>query len=318
MTTTEDRTAWLTDRRNGIGASDVAAILGLSPWGSPYSVWADKVGLTPLDANTGSEAMEFGLMAEPMLKAYFERRTGLSVHGEQTWCSHPERPWMRCSVDGFVFESHSGSDIENALGVYEAKTTSEPPWDEVPVHYQCQATWSMAVTSMPRVWFGVLHLAFGRPQFRVYKFERDDTEAALVVGKVARFWTEHVLTGVAPEPDAHPATTEAMRWWEPETDKTIEADERMVRLVNELKHARNVMKDAETAVEVRANLLKDLMRDAEVLTHGTTDKGKPKVLATWKTGTRKQFDKTTALAEYPELAEPPFTVELPTRTFLPK
>lgn len=312
MTVTDERTEWLTRRREGIGASDVAGILGLSPWQSPYSVWADKVGLTPLD-DEASEAQEFGLMAEPMLRRYFSNRTGLTIYGEQGEQAHPEHAWMRCTVDGLV----RSDDLE----VYEAKTTIEAPsaWaDGVPVHYQCQATWSMAVTGAQRVWFGVLHLAFGRPQFRVYQFERDDAQVQFVVDKVAAFWHDHCLTGIAPPTDAHSATTETMRVWEADPGKTIEADERMAKLVDEIKHARNIKADAETAIETRTNHLKDAMRDAEILTLGVDAKGKPKVLATWKASTRRTFVKATALEQYPELAEPPFTVEQPTRTFLPK
>ena len=185
------RDDWLEWRRNGIGASEVAGVLGLSPWQSPWSIWAEKTGLIPGAGVT--EAMEFGLMAEVMLKQYFEKRTGLYVAGEQTWCAKPGDEWMRCTVDGFVLDPEvSGRppdtfDLAASTAVYEAKTTSEPPWDEVPTHYACQAQWQMAVTGMPVCWFGVLHIAFGRPTFRVYEFDLQlghlpDAEQQLGVG----------------------------------------------------------------------------------------------------------------------------------------
>ena len=39
---------WLKERQKGIGGSDVAAILGMSPWRTPYQVWEEKT--TPIDA----------------------------------------------------------------------------------------------------------------------------------------------------------------------------------------------------------------------------------------------------------------------------
>mgnify|MGYP000308297088 CR=1 FL=1 len=45
--TTEARADWKLWRRGGLGASDLPAILGISPWASPFSVWADKCGLLP-------------------------------------------------------------------------------------------------------------------------------------------------------------------------------------------------------------------------------------------------------------------------------
>ena len=38
------RSAWLAQRRKSIGGSDAAGIVGLSPYATPYTVWADKTG----------------------------------------------------------------------------------------------------------------------------------------------------------------------------------------------------------------------------------------------------------------------------------
>jgi predicted phage-related endonuclease len=38
-----NRADWLEWRRGGIGGSDVAAILGVSPWRTEFDVWASKV-----------------------------------------------------------------------------------------------------------------------------------------------------------------------------------------------------------------------------------------------------------------------------------
>ena len=35
---------WLDARRNGIGGSDVAAVLGANPWRTPLEVWLSKTG----------------------------------------------------------------------------------------------------------------------------------------------------------------------------------------------------------------------------------------------------------------------------------
>jgi len=38
------REQWLELRRQGIGGSDAAAILGMNPWKSPMDVWLEKTG----------------------------------------------------------------------------------------------------------------------------------------------------------------------------------------------------------------------------------------------------------------------------------
>ena len=60
MTTVDTRAEWLRWRRSGIGASDIAALLGISPWASPFSVWADKLGLLPDEELDDDDVREFG------------------------------------------------------------------------------------------------------------------------------------------------------------------------------------------------------------------------------------------------------------------
>ena len=35
----KDRNEWLEHRKSGIGSSEVATILGLNPWETPYQLW---------------------------------------------------------------------------------------------------------------------------------------------------------------------------------------------------------------------------------------------------------------------------------------
>lgn len=206
----DSRDEWLAWRRGGIGASDVAAIVGLSPWASPYTVWLDKVEGAGDD---DSEAMEAGRMLEPAIGPWFTQRTGLYVLGEQTWCTHIQYPWALATVDGFVAESPE-SDLDAVLGGLEVKTTSDSParWadDGIPAHYQAQAQWQMFVTATERTWFAVLHAAFGL-KLRVYELERDETDIEFLVDHCMTFWIDHVLAGVPPDVDGHPATTEALK-----------------------------------------------------------------------------------------------------------
>ena len=97
-----DRDEWLAWRRGGIGASDIAGILGISPWASPYSVWANKVGLVADEEST--EQMEMGLDMEPAVERMFHRKTGLWVACQQELVQHPDLPWAR-PLDGRVFET---------------------------------------------------------------------------------------------------------------------------------------------------------------------------------------------------------------------
>ncbi|MEM9611252.1 MAG: YqaJ viral recombinase family protein, partial [Actinomycetota bacterium] len=161
---------WLEWRRAGIGASDVAGILGISPFASPYSVWASKVH--SVDAEE-TEPMRWGHLLEDAIADEFAVRTGLHVSHAQEWAQHPDRSWARCTLDRKVFDDVGGTD---PLGELEIKTTSARAWetfgDELPEYYLAQVMWQLFVTGLERAWVATLvggqRLHIGDP------IERDD------------------------------------------------------------------------------------------------------------------------------------------------
>lgn len=46
-TTNMSHEDWLMHRKNAIGGSDAATVVGLNPYGSLYELWADKLGRIP-------------------------------------------------------------------------------------------------------------------------------------------------------------------------------------------------------------------------------------------------------------------------------
>ena len=315
---TVDREAWLRWRRTGITATDIAGIIGLSKWSSLYSVWAAKVGLLPEVEVT--DAMEFGSRAERMVGEWFTDRTGLYVTGEQTWCTHPDDPACLATVDGFVVESRSSTPAD-ALGGFEIKTTTDTAaeWDvQIPNHVMCQIQWQMYVTGMPRTWLATLHLGF-RVQFEVRVVERDDADIALLVAAATAFWTDHVLTGIAPETDGTDATTTALRAaWPGDGDlDPLEADNTLTIVCTRINAIKARIKEAEESLAVEENFLRAALGDRTALTHGLDKKGRPVVLCTWKPSTRTGFDTKGLKAAEPEIAAK-YTTTTPTRTLLVK
>lgn len=67
-------TEWHEQRRAGIGGSDVAALLGLSKWKSPYQLFLEKTGNAPPQED--NEAMYWGRMLEPVIRDAYEEKTG--------------------------------------------------------------------------------------------------------------------------------------------------------------------------------------------------------------------------------------------------
>lgn len=90
-------------RATGIGGSDAAAILGLSNYGTPYSVAMEKVaGIKEARSEEEQERLDWGKALEPLIIAAFERKTGMRVQPGAAWVRHAEAPFIFANVDGLI------------------------------------------------------------------------------------------------------------------------------------------------------------------------------------------------------------------------
>jgi len=188
-----DRYEWLHARRQGLGASDVAALLGFSTYTTPWQVWAEKTNAArPPDEM--SEAAALGTALEPWLVGQAAVLLDRPVmRTEHQLYAHAEHPWRLCSPD-----AEAGPDT-----LVEAKTAgllSRRPakgWDDdaVPLGYEFQARWAMHVMDRMKVEMvalvaghGVLH----RSLVRDLSIEAD------LVAQVSEWWQHHVVEGNEP------------------------------------------------------------------------------------------------------------------------
>lgn len=140
--------AWLRLRRTGVGASEIAAVLGLSPHATRFSLWWQKREMWDIEQN---EAMEWGLRSEPMLVEKFRE-----LHPEWTVYRppylvyrHQRRRFMLCSPDLFA-EPRRGRLIPVELKTDEGGQWGAAGTDVVPIHHYLQVVWQCAVLGMPR------------------------------------------------------------------------------------------------------------------------------------------------------------------------
>lgn len=97
-----DRADWLTARRNGLGSSDVAAILGISRYGNALSVYHDKTGGLPLESDDSEPAL-WGRAFEETVAREWARRNR-SVVRRVGLVQNIDRPWQMCTLDRRVLE----------------------------------------------------------------------------------------------------------------------------------------------------------------------------------------------------------------------
>ena len=190
---TADRSEWLDLRKTGVGGSEAAAVMGLSPYSSPLAVWLKKTGREAEEDISDKPAVYWGTVLEDVVAREFKaRHPELKVRRKNATLRSKERPWALADIDRMVVDEHGRK------GVLEIKTCSAyraSDWDDgVPEYYQPQPAHYLGVTGWDFAWVAVL---IGGQDYREYYIERDDEDVAAVTAMVDEFW-RYVAEDVAP------------------------------------------------------------------------------------------------------------------------
>lgn len=240
-----------------VTASKVAAILGLSPWESPYSMWLKMRGDIPADDGSNRAAKSRGhYLEDGIVRWWLDQHPEVETHATQLYKERDE--WAAATPD-----LHANSS--EGIVVMDAKTAaSDDDWgDEPPAYYLAQSVWQMWVCDADVAYIAVL---FGRPQlaFREYRIERDQDLEAQIVAQCRDFY-DSLHMDVAPDLDDTVATYEAVRAQHPDID--VDLDVEIPRdLAREYVTASIAKKDAETAERSAKTRLLDAMGRARVAT----------------------------------------------------
>lgn len=202
-----DRDNWLAARKTGIGASDVAAALGLSPWKSPFTLYMELTGgvsdrkVTPEEA----ERMAWGLDLEAAIAAGYSRRTGASVKPCGWLLRSKPHPWLLATPD--FLECDATGAVDAILEIKNVRESSAPFWDHgAPDHYIVQLQTQLLVAGHPA---GVLAALVGGEQMRRVPVPESKPLQAEIVKRTKAFWGL-VHAGTAPVPDASESTTRTL------------------------------------------------------------------------------------------------------------
>ncbi|AEG71169.1 GP47 (plasmid) [Ralstonia solanacearum Po82] len=89
-----ERADWLEVRKTGIGCSDAAAAVGLSPYKSQLELWMEKTNrdadLPKPDPKDTTEPTYWGTMLEPIVAASYTQQIGRKVHTVNAVLQHPQ------------------------------------------------------------------------------------------------------------------------------------------------------------------------------------------------------------------------------------
>lgn len=204
---------WNAVRSMGLGGSEIAAVMNLSPYESAFSLWNRKRGLiAPAPSN---DAMRRGDRLEPVVAEWFaEQHPEYRVRRTGMWANR-QRPWQLATPDR-ILTGLGGRALLKAKTAADLFEWGRRGTDEVPGYVRCQVLWQLDALGLDRAHVAVLTTNL---EFREYAVEWNLTEAE-ALRAAAREFLDSVDRGVRPEIDEHAATYRAVRELHPEIDDT--------------------------------------------------------------------------------------------------
>jgi|TARA_Y100000310_G_scaffold257668_1_gene265779 putative phage-type endonuclease len=250
------REEWLEWRMKGIGGGDAPAVLGVDPFTSPFSLYCYKLGITEPKEET--ERMEWGNILEPIVADQYAKKTARELKIEPFILQHPEFPFALANLDRVILPID-----DRGPGILEIKTTSSYKalnWkSDAPLAPQVQLHHYLAVTGFK---WGSIAVLVGGQQLIWIDYDRNDLFIEALLREEAKFW-DRIERKDPPEPDALPATTEALKALYPqESGETMELPPEAAVWAHALETAKSFKKTAEESIIEYENKIKALMKDA--------------------------------------------------------
>lgn len=242
-------------RNDYIGGSDIGTIMGVNPWKSAYTLWAEKTGLIETKDISNELAVWFGAKEEDIVAERFTFETGKRTKKSNYAWQCREYPYLRGHVDRMVV---------NEPGGLECKTTSAynktdfESGDIPPMHYwQCMLY--MALTGC-RYWY--LATKRNNNEFHILRIDRDPEAIDAMLDACEDFW-DHVQDGTPVEVDGSSSTTETLKEMyaveasEPYTVDLSAVESELTAILN----IKSEIKDLETLKKKYENTVRSLMGD---------------------------------------------------------
>lgn len=217
------REGFLQERKKGIGGTDMAVILGLSPYKTPLQLWLEKTGRAEdIPQPDAEERMYWGTVLEDVVARRYADLNGCRIQRINDPLVHPggilrgniDRAIINPAIAGNVRVKDGRLTTDKILEVKTAHAMAQnsadwgaPGSDEIPQHYWIQVQTYLGLSQYPVADLAVL---FGGQKLATYTIRADGDLFADLVSEAGAWWQKHIVADLPPE-----ASTEddARRLW---------------------------------------------------------------------------------------------------------
>lgn len=272
------------DRKTYIGGSDVAAILGVSPWKSKLQLWQEKTGEFVEEISREKEKIfSRGKRWEPvviemLLDELKDRGHDVEVIGRNNRYQDKEIDYLAAEIDlELLIDGARINGEMKTVHPFAAGDWGEQGTDDIPMYYTAQVLHGQMITGDQQT---VVAALIGADDLRVYFVDRDDGVIQHIRSEEQKFW-ESIQAMQRPDPTT---LDDILRLYGKDNGMAYEADEALMSLIRDLQDTKLTIKNAEAAVTRIQTLIGQTIKDASTVIYG----GKP--VMTWKTQSTNRLD----------------------------
>ena len=280
------RDEWLKIRRGYIGGSDAGAIIGLNPYNSAFSVWAEKTGQVP--EFEGNISTRVGTYLEDLVAKLFMEETGKQVQRLNFTLVNEKYPWACANIDREVIGEDAVLEIKTttSFGAIKQFRSGEYPeqWYGQMVHY-------LAVTGAKKAYLAALE---NNRNLRIFELERDEDEIKALMDAEKAFWEDYVLPKKTPPVDGHSATGEAIKQLFPYAGGDLVDLSDMEDVFSQRKALKAQQEALRTQIDSLDNQIKVRMENAEKACCGPYS-------VVWREQKTAGLDRDKIQADFPEI-----------------
>lgn len=283
------RIEFLRPRLDGIGGSDIGAILGVSPFKSAVDVYLSKVD--PEYKSEEKEIFYWGHVLENPIIDRFERDNEVEVQRSPVIERHREHKWMLANVDGIINTVKPGVLEVKTVSAFGGKDWGATDTDEVPLSYVAQVAWYMAVLDYD---YAKIAALFGGNDYREFHIDRDPELEGILIDKGREFWFDNVKAETPPEASN---SADLSKLYKHDDGSSISADHVQSQVVTELKLLKMEYSAQAEKIKQLERDVKSFIGESSALTY------QDDVIATWKSQTAKRLDTKALKQAHPDLYE---------------
>lgn len=181
-------------RKNGLGATDAAAVLGLHPYMTPYQLWQIKTGRVEEESILSDSRIRLRNLHENTVANEYAYQKGVKLRKVNNTLFHKHISFMFCHLDRIVTGLSKIIECKTAMS-YMKKYWGEQGTDIVPPYYIVQIQHQYAVSGYSEADIALL---LDIDDFRIFPIERDDEIIKVIEERNIDFWENYVKKDIAP------------------------------------------------------------------------------------------------------------------------